>query len=285
MATLRKRRREQARRRDPAGTVAPDRKADKLIAQDPIAKAKKQEQGGDNHGRTKPRQIRRRPANPRPAAGQDRNRSDCPRIACSGCSDALKREIDKGTSPGVNIMVARRGQIGWFESHGRQSPAADTAMDRDSIFRIFSMTKPIVSVGIMMLIEDGELLLMDPVEKFIPEFAEPEGRRRDRRQARTGAADALDHHPGSAAAHLRHHLRPVRRHAGASDVSEGGVARPRHQQCRTRRDHRRPAAAAPAGPDLELQPLHRRRRPRHRSGVRQAARAPSWPSASSGRCR
>src|SRR3954466_9240510 len=68
-------------------------------------------------------------------------------------SDALKREIDKGTSPGVSIMVARRGQIGCFKSHGRQTPAADTAMDRDTIFRIFSMTKPIVSVGIMMLIE------------------------------------------------------------------------------------------------------------------------------------
>jgi CubicO group peptidase (beta-lactamase class C family) len=87
-------------------------------------------------------------------------------------SDALKRDIDKGTIPGVTIMVARRGQIGWFEAHGRQSPAADVAMSRDTIFRIFSMTKPIVSVGIMMLIEDGELLLFDPVEKFIPEFAD-----------------------------------------------------------------------------------------------------------------
>jgi CubicO group peptidase (beta-lactamase class C family) len=86
-------------------------------------------------------------------------------------SDALKRDIDKGTIPGVNIMVARRGQIGWLESLGRQSPAAETAMDRDTIFRIFSMTKPIVSIGIMMLIEDGFLLLTDPVEKFIPEFA------------------------------------------------------------------------------------------------------------------
>jgi CubicO group peptidase (beta-lactamase class C family) len=86
-------------------------------------------------------------------------------------SDALKRDIDKGTIPGVTIMVARRGQIGWFEAHGRQSPAADTAMSRDTIFRIFSMTKPIVSVGVMMLVEDGDMLLTDPVEKFIPEFA------------------------------------------------------------------------------------------------------------------
>ena len=87
-------------------------------------------------------------------------------------SDAFKREIDKGTVPGVTTMVARRGQIGWFEPLGRQSPAASTPMARNSIFRIFSMTKPIVSVGIMMLIEDGHFLLSDPVAKFIPEFAD-----------------------------------------------------------------------------------------------------------------
>ena len=44
-------------------------------------------------------------------------------------------------------------------------------MAHDTIFRIFSMTKPIVSVGIMMLVEDGQLLLAEPVAKFIPEFA------------------------------------------------------------------------------------------------------------------
>jgi CubicO group peptidase (beta-lactamase class C family) len=87
-------------------------------------------------------------------------------------SDALKRDIDKGTIPGVTVMVARHGQVGWFEALGRQSPAADTPMDRNSIFRIFSMTKPIVSIGIMMLIEDGELLLTDPLAKYIAEFAD-----------------------------------------------------------------------------------------------------------------
>jgi CubicO group peptidase (beta-lactamase class C family) len=87
-------------------------------------------------------------------------------------SDAFKREIDKGTVPGVTMMVARRGQIGWFEALGRQSPAASTPMGRNTIFRIFSMTKPIVSIGIMMLIEDGHFLLGDPVAKFIPEFAD-----------------------------------------------------------------------------------------------------------------
>ncbi|WP_407122906.1 serine hydrolase domain-containing protein [Bradyrhizobium sp. STM 3561] len=86
-------------------------------------------------------------------------------------SDAFSREIDKGTVPGVTVLVARGGQIGWFEALGKQGPAGAAPMARDSIFRIFSMTKPIVSVGIMALVEDGQLLLSDAVAKFIPEFA------------------------------------------------------------------------------------------------------------------
>jgi CubicO group peptidase (beta-lactamase class C family) len=87
-------------------------------------------------------------------------------------SDAFRREIDKGTLPGATVMVARRGQIGWFDSLGQQSPTAAAPMTHDTLFRIFSMTKPIVSVGIMMLVEDGHFLLSDPVAKFIPEFAD-----------------------------------------------------------------------------------------------------------------
>jgi CubicO group peptidase (beta-lactamase class C family) len=87
-------------------------------------------------------------------------------------SDAFKREVDKGTAPGVTVMVSRRGQIGWFDAIGRQNPANSAPMAKDSIFRIFSMTKPIVSVGIMMLVEDGHFLLSDAIAKFVPEFAE-----------------------------------------------------------------------------------------------------------------
>jgi CubicO group peptidase (beta-lactamase class C family) len=86
-------------------------------------------------------------------------------------SDAFKREIDKGTAPGVTVMVARRGQIGWFEALGRQNPAHSAPMTRDSIFRIYSMTKPIVSIGIMQLVEDGVLLLTEPLANYIPEFS------------------------------------------------------------------------------------------------------------------
>ena len=87
-------------------------------------------------------------------------------------SDAFKREIDKGTTPGVTMMVARRGQIGWFDALGRQNPASPAPMARNTLFRIFSMTKPIVSVGIMMLLEEGHFLLNDPVAKYIPEFSD-----------------------------------------------------------------------------------------------------------------
>jgi CubicO group peptidase (beta-lactamase class C family) len=87
-------------------------------------------------------------------------------------SDAFKREIEKGTVPGLTVMLARRGQIGWFDALGKQNPAASAPMAHNSIFRIFSMTKPIVSVGIMMLLEEGQFLLNDPIEKYIPEFSD-----------------------------------------------------------------------------------------------------------------
>jgi CubicO group peptidase (beta-lactamase class C family) len=86
-------------------------------------------------------------------------------------SDAFKREVDRGTLPGATVLVARRGQIGWFEAIGRQGPADTRPMAHNTIFRIFSMTKPIVSIGVMMLLEDGHFVLADPVEKFIPEFS------------------------------------------------------------------------------------------------------------------
>jgi CubicO group peptidase (beta-lactamase class C family) len=87
-------------------------------------------------------------------------------------SDVFQREIDKGTMPGATVMVARGGQIGWFDALGKQDPAKPAAMTRETIFRIFSMTKPIVSTGVMMLLEEGRFLLDDPLAKFIPEFAD-----------------------------------------------------------------------------------------------------------------
>src|SRR6202040_293732 len=87
-------------------------------------------------------------------------------------SDAFKREIDKGTIPGATVMVARKGQIGWFDALGRQSPAASTPMAHNSIFPFFSMKKPVAWAAIMMRVEKGPFLLSDPVANFIPDFAD-----------------------------------------------------------------------------------------------------------------
>jgi CubicO group peptidase (beta-lactamase class C family) len=85
--------------------------------------------------------------------------------------DVMQREVASGRLPGGVALIARRGQVALFESLGQQDPAANTAMTLDSIFRIYSMTKPIVSVAVMMLMERGQLLLSDPVGKHLPEFA------------------------------------------------------------------------------------------------------------------
>lgn len=82
----------------------------------------------------------------------------------------LRREIDAGRLPGAVGIVARRGRVAWYESFGRLDPARDVPMGRDAIFRIFSMTKPIVSLAILMLAEEGRLLIADPVEKWLPAF-------------------------------------------------------------------------------------------------------------------
>ena len=85
--------------------------------------------------------------------------------------DVLRREVASGRLPGAVAMVARRGQIALFEAVGQQDPATGTPMQTDSIFRIYSMTKPVVSVAVMMLFERGQLLLSDPVSRWLPEYA------------------------------------------------------------------------------------------------------------------
>src|SRR5262249_43166894 len=66
-------------------------------------------------------------------------------------------EIEKGKLPGAVVLVARRGQIAYFEAFGFQDKAAGKKMARDTIFRVYSMTKPWTSVAAMMLMEEGKL--------------------------------------------------------------------------------------------------------------------------------
>jgi len=83
-------------------------------------------------------------------------------------SEAFKPEIDKGNLPGAVFLVARKGHLVYAEALGFQNKEAGTPMAKNTIFRIYSMTKPIVSVAAMMLVEDGKIELTDPVSKFLP---------------------------------------------------------------------------------------------------------------------
>lgn len=87
---------------------------------------------------------------------------------------AIKGEIERGHYPGAVVLVARKGQIVYFESFGQLDPASGKPMTNDAIFRLYSMTKPYTSVAAMMLVEEGKLRLTDPVSKFIPAFAKLE---------------------------------------------------------------------------------------------------------------
>ena len=85
--------------------------------------------------------------------------------------DVLRREVASGRLPGAVALIARKGQVALFDTVGVQDPTSGAAMRPDSIFRIYSMTKPVVSVAVMMLLERGQLLLSDPVGQHLPEFA------------------------------------------------------------------------------------------------------------------
>src|SRR4029077_2245348 len=83
----------------------------------------------------------------------------------------LREEIEKGKFPGAIALVARKGRIAYYETFGVRDPETRAPMTRDSISRIYSMTKPITSVAVMMLQEQGRLVLTDPVSKFLPQLA------------------------------------------------------------------------------------------------------------------
>jgi CubicO group peptidase (beta-lactamase class C family) len=82
----------------------------------------------------------------------------------------LKQEVDQGKLPGVVVMVARKGKLVYNEAIGFQDKGAGKPMTLDALFRIYSMTKPLVATGAMMLVEDGKIQLTDPVSKFLPAF-------------------------------------------------------------------------------------------------------------------
>jgi CubicO group peptidase (beta-lactamase class C family) len=84
--------------------------------------------------------------------------------------ETMQRHTDAKNISGAVTLVARKGRIAHFQAHGLMDIEANRAMTNDTIFRIFSMSKPIAGAAIMMLLEQGKVRLNDPVSKFIPEL-------------------------------------------------------------------------------------------------------------------
>ena len=111
----------------------------------------------------------------KPATAQDLPRATPEEVGMSSArlerlSDALQAYVDNGEVAGAATIVVRRGKIAYLEAFGRRDREARSPMTTAAIFRIASQTKAPISVGVMMLQEEGKLLITDPVGKHLPEF-------------------------------------------------------------------------------------------------------------------
>ena len=85
-------------------------------------------------------------------------------------SGAVQAKVDKREIPGAVVLIARRDKVAYFEAFGYRDREAAAPMPRDAIFRIASMTKPIVTAAALMQVEEGKLRLSDSVSRYLPEF-------------------------------------------------------------------------------------------------------------------
>ena len=83
----------------------------------------------------------------------------------------MESEIAAKSLPGAVVAVARGGELAYYESFGHLDPAARTPMPKEALFSIASMTKPMTSVGALMLYEEGRLMVNEPVGKYLPQLA------------------------------------------------------------------------------------------------------------------
>ena len=87
-------------------------------------------------------------------------------------TETFQRDVDAGEIPGAVVLVARNGKIAYEKAFGYQSREGNVPMKSDAIFRIASMSKPITSVAVMMLVEEGKIDLSAPVSQYLPEFSD-----------------------------------------------------------------------------------------------------------------
>jgi CubicO group peptidase (beta-lactamase class C family) len=84
--------------------------------------------------------------------------------------EVTAKNIDEGIIPGAVMLVARHGKVVWVSAQGKREAGSADAMKTDTIFRIYSMTKPMVSLALMQMVEEGRLQVTDPVSKYLPEI-------------------------------------------------------------------------------------------------------------------
>ncbi len=85
-------------------------------------------------------------------------------------AQAIKQDVDQGRMPGAVVAIARKGKLAYYESFGFVDKTTGTPMPKDAIFALASMTKPMVAVATLMLAEQGDLLLNDPIGNYLPEL-------------------------------------------------------------------------------------------------------------------
>ena len=187
-------------------------------------------------------------------------------------SAVMAREIEEGKAPGLSMLIARNGKIGFHQTMGALKPGGPP-MREDAIFRIYSMTKPIVSVATMTLVEEGRLLLSEPVAKYLPQFASMTvGVERDGKFERVPAArpitilDLMRHTSGFTYGFLG--TSPVHRLTHEAYFLSQSRSMDEHLA-----DLAATAAAAPARRGLGIRPLDRCARPGRRDHLRHEPRA------------
>jgi CubicO group peptidase (beta-lactamase class C family) len=143
---------------------------------------------------------------------------------CAQCKNEATTIAQRGKIPGAIILIQQHGQPVYLQSFGVRDVKSKLPITPDTIFRLFSMTKPITSVAAMLLINQGKLALGDPIAKYIPSFANVKGRRRKaigqrRTQPGIGSAEPTHNRRRSDAANLRHHVWLLWREPGPEGVS------------------------------------------------------------------
>ena len=165
--------------------------------------------------------------------------------------DFVQEYIDTDRIAGAVTLVARKGKVVHFEAQGWRDRESGVPMTRDTVFVLMSMTKPVVSAALMMLFEEGEFLLDDPIAKWIPEYANHTVRINRRRRAAAGRARGA---AGDRAPRADAHLGIDAQSAGARP--ERGADQLRHEPRPGLADAGR--AGGPCGRDSGRVPSRRR---------------------------